>query len=349
MPPSDSTPQLSVAQQFYQRVSRMATGILAQKLGTEAGKKAAHSVAMAMVSAIRTARDPSAFLNATDASVADVINTVYETGLHPGGPNPTVYLVPQAPRQGAPPELQFRITHRGLTLLGARAGIMVVTVPVGVADEVDVAFGEVVAHKPDPSTWPASLDDLAGVIVVVRRVQDGVTLGRFWTPRALIERRRKKSRDDSVWREWPVEMAQKTAIKWAFARGMVPLDSPEMRAALEADSRGDIIEGHAEIVQPTDRPRGLAALGLGAPAQTVPAPDFDGDAEPVEAAVSLTPKQDEAKTSAELYLSMNEIDHLTGGKPPHLWGRDELIALSRAVQAAKSTRAPVTTHTEDEL
>lgn len=247
-------------QEFAARVHRTAMRQLASILSTEDGKKAAHAITMAMLSAMRTARNPSAFLEVTEASIADCVATSYETGLHPGGPNPVVYLVPQAPRKGAQPELQWRITHRGLSILAARAGYGVLAVPVSSRDHVEVAFGEVVAHRADPAAWPSGLDEIVGCILVVRRISDGVTISRAWMPRQAITQRKQMSRDGGTWSSWPIEMAQKTVIKWGFSRGYVPLDSPELRAAMEADSRGEVIDTTAVTVE-TEQMGGAAALG----------------------------------------------------------------------------------------
>lgn len=253
--PSDlpATTQRTPEQEFALRVSTTANKQLQAILGTDAGKKAAHTITMAMLSAMRTAKNPRAFLDVTMPSIASSVATSYDTGLYPGGPNPTVYLVPQAPRKGEQPELQWRITHRGLAILAQRAGFAVMAVPVHREDALTVSFGEAVDHQASPDAWPASLDDIVGVIVVVRRVSDGVTIARSWMPIAAIIQRKNKGRDGSVWNEWPVEMAQKTAIKWAFSRGYVPLDSPEVRAAMEADVRGDVGDAAVEVAQPTPR------------------------------------------------------------------------------------------------
>jgi recombinational DNA repair protein RecT len=252
--------QLTAAQEFARRVQATALKQLQAILGTEDGKKAAHSITMAMLSAMRTSRDPSAFLEVTEASIADCVATSYETGLHPGGPNPVVYLVPQAPRKGAQPELQWRITHRGLAILAARAGYGVLAVPVSTNDLIEVEFGEVTRHRADPAAWPNSLDEILGCILVVRRISDGVTIARAWMPVQAIIKRKAKGRGGDVWAEWPIEQAQKTVIKWAFARGYVPLDSPEMRAAMEADSRGEVIDTTATTMETTPA-GGAGALG----------------------------------------------------------------------------------------
>jgi recombinational DNA repair protein RecT len=242
-------------QDFAAKVSATAKKQLIGILGTEAGQMAAHKITMAMLSAMRTSRDPSAFLKVTEASIADCVSTSYETQLYPGGPNPVVYLVPQAPRRGEQPELQWRITHRGLAVLAARAGFGIMAVPVSVSDKLEIEFGEAIRHRADPSAWPKSLDEILGCILVVRRLADGVVISRAWLPLAAIYRRKGKAKSGEVWDEWPIEQAQKTTIKWGFARGYVPLDSVEMQQALAADERGEIIDSTAETLSVEQVPR----------------------------------------------------------------------------------------------
>lgn len=278
--PNEAPARRTPEQEFAARVSGTANKQLQHILGTDAGKRAAHTITMAMLSSMRTARDPSAFLKVTEASIADCVATSYETGLHPGGPNPTVYLVPQAPRKGEQPELQWRITHRGLAILAARAGYGILAVPVAATDKLKIEFGEVTVHEAAPDAWPEKLTDIVGGILVVRRISDGVVICRAWMPLRAILQRKNKSRDGSVWNEWPIEMTQKTLIKWGFARGYVPLDSPEMRSALEADDRGDVIDVRAEsmgIVHevPVAASARQKVLGTGAPAGTAPAFDTE--------------------------------------------------------------------------
>lgn len=288
--PAQRTPdeRRTPTQRFGAMVMQTAQKQLVAMLGTEAGKKAAHTVTMAMVSAMQKSKTPGAFLDVTEASIADCVATSYETQLYPGGPNPTVYLVPQAPRRDAQPELQWRITHRGLSILAARAGYTILAIPVSVRDRIVVQFGEAVEHEADPADWPGSLDDILGCILVIRRASDGITLARPWMPRAAIAQRKGKSRNGDVWNEWPIEQAQKTVIKWGFARGYVPLDSPELRAALDADNRGDIIDTTAEVVstQPAPRSVGVRQIAEAASSQREWSPPPERERAPIEASRS---------------------------------------------------------------
>lgn len=247
---------MSDDRRFAAIIKSMAERQLRASLSTEEGKKAAQSVMMSFLSALKSARNPEAFMDVSESSLATCVSLTLETGLHPGGPNPTVYLVPQSGH------LQWRITHRGLSILAARLGYDLTPVPVSTSDHVRVAYLDAYEHEADPDAWPTRIEDLQGVIIVVRRMSDGVILKRPWMPRVAIEQRRRVARSKNVWDAWPVEMAQKTAIKWAFARGLIPAESPELRQALEADAAGDVYEAERETELRTRPDRLREELGL---------------------------------------------------------------------------------------
>lgn len=228
--------QASPVDEFAAWIRRVTARQLKSTLSTEAGREAARRLHGAFVTACRQARKPADFLAVSEASVASAIAASASTGLYPGGATPAVYLVPQRARKGERPELQWRITHRGLCILASRAGFGIVAVPVGRDDVLEVSFGEVITHRADPAAWPQTIDELVGVIVCVKRLSDGRAIGRFWTPAGLIDQRRATARNDSVWKAWPIEMAVKTAIKFHNARGSIPMESAELRTALEADA-----------------------------------------------------------------------------------------------------------------
>jgi recombinational DNA repair protein RecT len=70
-----------------------------------------------------------------------------------------------------------------------------------------------------------------------------------------------------VWKAWPIEMAQKTAIKWACARGYVPIQSIEMATALAADAQTYDAAQPVEV----ERPQMQLASEVFAPAPEVEA------------------------------------------------------------------------------
>ena len=261
------------------RVQHMAGSMLTDLVGEERATEAAARVGMAFAAAHRAARTPRDIERCSPESIASAVAMSALTGLMPGGAMPSVWLVP---RSG---ELQWMISHRGLTQLCRRAGYQLSTCVVGQHDHIVAEFGEVTEHRAEIGSEPTGLDDIAGVIVSCRRLADGAVLGRYWLPGADIRKRAKAKGAGPVWRSWPLEMAQKTAIKWACARGLVPIESVELDNALAADTRATVGEERpAPIVvrQPETTPPS-AAFALPEPqpeevqAEVVDVPDMPAD------------------------------------------------------------------------
>lgn len=98
-----------------------------------------------------------------------------------------------------------------------------------------------------------------------------------------------------------------------------------------------------EVIQsPVTRPTGRAALGIGAPAQTVAMPDPVAERVVVEVSEpTLTPLQAKAAAAVEAAkLTPEDIANATGGKPAHEWDTAALKALSAIVQAKKAPPTP---------
>ena len=216
------------------RVQRMAGSMLLDMVGEDRAREASARVAMAFAAAHRAARNPRDIERCSPESIASAVALSALTGLMPGGAMPSVWLVPRAG------DLQWMISHRGLMTLCRRAGYQLAAVPVGQSDHIVIEYGEVVEHRAAVGEEPTGLDDLAGVIVSCRRLADGAILGRYWMSGADVRKRAKARGAGPVWRSWPLEMATKTAIKWACARGFVPIESIELDQALAADTRAEI-------------------------------------------------------------------------------------------------------------
>lgn len=231
-----------------QRAQALATQQLVELLGSEAGKAAAARCSLAYGAAVRAAKNPEALESCSDVSLASCLAMSALTGLMPGGPAPAVWLVP---KKG---ELQWWISHRGIATLLLRAGYVVLPVAVHRNDVYRLAFGEVVEHEPGEP--PVALEDLAGVYLTIRRISDGAVLARPWLAVSAIERRRKAALSDDIWRAWPVEMALKTALHYAFARGILPVESMELGMALEAEPHTDATPtAVASLVRPVTQAR----------------------------------------------------------------------------------------------
>jgi len=216
------------------RVQGMAGSMLLDMVGEERATEAAARVGMAFAAAHRAARNPRDIERCSPESIASAVALSALTGLMPGGAMPSVWLVP---RSG---DLQWMISHRGLTTLCRRAGYQLSTCVVGTADHVVIQFGEVTEHRAAVDNPATGLDDLSGVIVSCKRLSDGAILGRYWLSGADVRKRASARGAGPVWRSWPLEMAQKTAIKWACARGLVPIESIELDQAIAADTRTEI-------------------------------------------------------------------------------------------------------------
>jgi recombinational DNA repair protein RecT len=232
---------------FKDFVFRSASKQLVSIMGTEGGKAAGARVTLAIASTLRTAKKPQDILDCTGDSIINCVTMSALTGLMPGGANAKVYLVPQRPNKESRPELQWRITHRGLCELARRSGTAIMAVPVGQDDRIEVAFGEAIAHEPADITAQPNWETMMGVIVTARNLATGTVIVRAWVPRAVIEARRAKSSNDSnprysVWSLWPVEMALGAAIRYCFSRGYIPSEGAELDAALDQEDRPTVIE-----------------------------------------------------------------------------------------------------------
>lgn len=265
--------QLTPAAHYGRLVENFAARELERILGSEEGHRAAARTAIAF-RAVAIA-NPSVY-ECDPQSVAACVATSAMTSLMPGGPNPDCYLVPR--RVKGAQQLNWMISHRGLIKLAQRAGFTL-RGRVVYADEVfEYEEGETihVRHVPNLDRADTPWEQVRGVIVRVYRVSDGRCIGVEYVNRAQIEKRRNQSdayqrgqkpgADDwarsSPWFKWPEEMAIKTAIKYAFARGGIPIDDVLVREALTRDA-DDAIETTAVTVPPETRPArqlGVSAL-----------------------------------------------------------------------------------------
>lgn len=261
--------QLTPAQNYGRTVESMAKRELERILGSEQGAKAAAQVALAF-RATATA-NPTVY-DCHPGSVASCVAMSALTNLMPGGPNPDVYLVPR--RTKGVQQLNWMITHRGLAKLAVRAGYQVRARAVYRGEEFTFEEGDtlVVRHVPDLD-GAHSYDDLRGVLVQVYRLSDNVRIAADFVNKATIERR--KAQSDSAksgsgpWASWPVEMALKTAIKYLFARGGVPMDDTATREALAADERDAIDTTATPVVEAPAKQLGYDALDAALTSQPV--------------------------------------------------------------------------------
>lgn len=306
-------------------VESKALGMVKGAMREDEAKKIASQTALAFATVLRTARDPSAFLSCTMDSILSAIAMAVATRLPPGGPAAVSYLVPQSPRKGAPMELQFRVSHRGYITLAMREGIRVRAVPVGFEDEISVVNGEVIL-KQNLDAYPETAEQLRGVAVFVRLLANDIE-SSSWVPRTVIARRRQTSRATSgPWEDWAVEMALGAAIRYAVARGDVPVYSVEMQSVMEAEDRQAIIDAEST---PTPAKAGArAALGLveDPPDYAAEAAALRRESEPVAtvreeppavAAQAQPAPTDAVPSDPEIVALQEEYDELVGKDRAH--------------------------------
>jgi phage RecT family recombinase len=235
-------------------------------------QQVARSVDRVMVSFRQQSAANPTLLECTPASVARAIALSALTGLLPGGPLPDVYLLPQ--KVAGQQTLDWRISWRGYVTLCARAGYRLRAVHVFDGDEFDYCEGLVpdLTHRPAQDA-EQSWDTMRAVYVVAHPVQAGPPVFMV-VPRRIIEARRavSQSRDNGPWRQWPLEMALKAAIRYAVQRGLVPLDDV---AAYAHGEDADVIEAPTEQApaqtrRPTATARDLLLGADEAPADEPP-------------------------------------------------------------------------------
>lgn len=264
-----ATRPVTAAQAYGRQVEGLAARELERVLGSEEGKKAAARVALAFRAT--GIANPTVY-ECDPGSVAACVATSAMTSLMPGGPNPDCYLVPR--RVKGNQQLNWMISHRGLIKLATRAGYTIKARPVYKGEVFEYEEGETIhlRHVPDLDRADGAWDDMRGVIVRCYRISDGKLIGVEYVSRAQIEKRRNQSdayqrgakpgadewSRSSPWFKWADEMAVKTAIKYAFSRGGIPIDDILVREALSRDEADAIDVTPVVITPPESSPRAIA-------------------------------------------------------------------------------------------
>lgn len=229
----------TAAAQFLKVVEAYAQRNLVAMLGEEEGKRRAAQFA-ATFSAASAAN--TAIQGCSPQSVAAALVNSIITGILPGGPSPGCYLIPKGG------ELQWWLNHRGMIELARRAGQRIQVRPVFPGDifsahddESGVHFRYENLHPPESE----SFDHLIEVVVVVRD-KSGNLLDLHRCSKGYISDCRKVKGAGPVWNSWPLEMAYKTAIKSAVARGVISLNAdPATRSILDNEDRAERIDATA--------------------------------------------------------------------------------------------------------
>lgn len=249
--------EMTAAQRFGATINALAAKGLTDMFGSENGRAAAARIGVAFRAAVASAKDPSALHKCSAESVATCMALSAMTQIMPGGPNPGCYLIPKGGVLG------WWITSRGIKTLARRAGQVVATFPYFTFDTFEVNEFEQTMTLEKGAGDRDDYSKLVGIVVLVRDLNTGAKLAMRDVSRAQIEKRRAKSMQPTSgpWKEWPMEMAEKTAIKFAAARGEIVFDDIGNTTYSNDAERQDVVEVSAEPVA-----SGRSALGIRAPA-----------------------------------------------------------------------------------
>lgn len=180
-------------------------------------------------------------VSCTPESLARAIVLSAMSGLYPGGPQPDVDLIPRRNkhRQNAL-EINWQITFRGYIRLARRAGWEVEPVIIYEGETFKITEGNnpCIEHERNidvPRKWETIKLGYVRVFPVGRREQAKLA----YLTKEEIQKRRNKAQDDSIWKEWPLEMTYKTLCRYAGYREMYPTDDPS-RYAMDADTQAEI-------------------------------------------------------------------------------------------------------------
>jgi hypothetical protein len=223
----------------------------------------AKDVAGRVMIALEQARTTTpTIINCTPDSVKRALALMILTDTRPGGAAPKLYLIPKRNKNEL--ELQAWFSHRALIDFAHRAGWVVSTALVSHQDSLIVADGEVHHTVTDPDNPPTKYEDLRGVVVYAWPSGDKSSKVSRYVPKATIDARRAVSDSAkssfSPWNNWPVEMAEKTALKYCVGRGTFPVDDA-------ANYTGDVGEPaagpFAATAAPQPTPAALSAPSTG--------------------------------------------------------------------------------------
>lgn len=245
---------ISNPRDFRDSVAKIATFMLSEWAGEQRAKDSIGRVTVALSAAAASAKDPSDFYACTPQSVAHVVAISALTGIMPGtGAGALAYVIPRRDRKDDPPKLRYQLSHRGLNLLANRAGMTMIPVPVSKSDNIKLdAFGEVDMSEIDIENPPTSEGEFRGICLAVKSLATGAIVTRQFLPKKIIDERRNGSdsyqyaeknewaKKSDPWHKWYVEMAMKTAMHYAIARGWCVINDAESQRAIAADVESDI-------------------------------------------------------------------------------------------------------------
>lgn len=187
-----------------------------------------------------------ALMECTPESIARCLVLSAISGLMPGGPRPDVWLIPRRNKhKGNQLEANWQMSFRGYIRLARRAGWELEPVLVFEGEKFVVREGlqTEIEHERIldlPQTWNTLKAGYIRIFPSGQREQAKL----LYLSKEQIKQRRGKAQDQSVWNEWPLEMALKTLCNYAGNREAFPCDDPA-RYAMQHSEMAEIGAGGA--------------------------------------------------------------------------------------------------------
>lgn len=224
------------ATQYRDDVTKIASAMLTDMVGEERLRQATGRMALAFRQAAIAA--PALYVSSRD-SVAQAIAMSALTGLMPGGPMPDVYLLPQ--KEAGVDTVQWFLSWRGMKRLIERAGARIRSVAVFGGEPFAYAEGltPTLEHEVRLDV-DRSFNNLVAVYVVVTHSDGHKDFAVLGKKEILTRKAKSRSGDRGPWGSWPVEMALKTGLRYAIARGIAPFDDVAA-VAFQADGTQDAL------------------------------------------------------------------------------------------------------------
>ena len=271
------------ARNFRQTCEGIANSLLKDWVGEQKASLAIGRVSSALASAAASAKNPSDFYDCTPQSIGAVIAVSALTEIMVStGRNALAYAIPRRPRKGETPQLRYELSHRGVAALARRAGQSLTAVPISSSDQLTVSpTGEVVVTERDIDNPPMTMEELRGVVIIVKDIATNSVLMSGFVAKKLIIKRMKTSdsykfaeepgnewaKKSSPWHVWPIEQSMKTGMHYACSRGWCVIDDTAAIRAMSMDEsptvQGFVVSPSAQaapIVNPVAPPKTLEDL-----------------------------------------------------------------------------------------
>jgi recombinational DNA repair protein RecT len=244
------------APQFRSQAMSIATSLMSDWLGSDRARESAGRLSVALAAARASSKNPTDFDSCTPESIGRVIALCALTNIMPStGAGALAYVIPR--KVSGVQQLNYQLSHRGINALANRAGMHMIAIPIGHNDMLRVdPDGSCVIEHQDLDNPPTTIEDLRGVVLIVKNLKTGIVIHSGFVAKKLILDRRETSdgwkyaekpgkeyaKESDPWHRWPVEQSQKTAMHYAVGRGWCVIDDTESSLAISQDSKSDVID-----------------------------------------------------------------------------------------------------------